>query len=303
MKPSRWKLLAAAALGLALAFGVPMPSILAETPAASAPKPGGSTATFLIVNPSGRGNQALAQGFLADFAAALASSWPKGAPPTAFTGRYHVHESDALASLERDAPAFALVSTGFYLAHRESLRLVPLLVPELAHEGPGVVHVVVKADAPQRDVATMRLGGQLAGEPAFTSSCVLALAPGSKPAFVPLARTLEAVRRLERGELDGVLVTDADWARLRATGKAKGLRTAFTSAPLPEGPVVAFGEPGPLARAAATAMRGFATTDAGRKALARMEVKGFREAKESDYAPLFPAYDRATEPPGVPFSK
>src|SRR5438874_2023441 len=93
--------------------------------------------SFLIVNPSGRGNQGLAQGFLGDFARAIRSSWPEGAgPPPAIEGRYHVTATDALASIKRSPPVFALLSPGFYLEHRDDLHLEVLLQPARSEKGP-----------------------------------------------------------------------------------------------------------------------------------------------------------------------
>lgn len=250
-------------------------------------------ATFLIVNPSGRGNQALAEGFLGDFAAALGATWPKGAPAPSFTGRYHVTSVDAVASVKRSQPLFALVSPGFYLEHRERLGLVPLLQPVRAHEGPPVVHLVIRAGAPPKDPATMKLGGQLAGEPAWVMGPVLGLPDGARPAFLPSARSLEAVRQLEAGTVDGILLPDADWALLQATKKATGLAIARTSPPLPEGPVVTFGEPTPEALQAVEAMLGFPQAEAGRKALDRMGLRGFARASATDYARFQSAHDRA----------
>src|SRR5688500_13508952 len=109
---------------------------------ASLPRPAHAErpqATFLIVNPSGRGNQALASGFLTDLASAVEKAWPEGSPAPTFTGRYHVTEADSVASIKKEPPLFALVTPGFYLAHRDALHLEVIAVPTRAHDGPGVV--------------------------------------------------------------------------------------------------------------------------------------------------------------------
>ncbi len=284
-------------MALALAMA---PAALAATPSGAAPPVARATppaaASFLIVNPSGRGNQSLADGFLSDLAQAVIAHWPADEPAPALTGRYHVTVADALASIRREAPAFAIVSPGFYLAQRETLGLVPMLVPVRAHDGPPVVHLVVPASAPARDPAAMRLGGQLAGEPAWVVGPVLRLPPGARPTFVPAARTLESVRQLEAGAVDGILLPDADWALLQQTGKARGLRIARTSPPLPEGPVVSLGPPSSTARAAAAALRALGDDEASRRILERMTLRGFREATPTDYAEVIAPGPTAGDP-------
>lgn len=260
---------------------------------AAAPPAEAEDASYLIVNPSGRGNQSMASGFLADLSGALSSSWPSGVPAPAWTGRYHVTEADALASIRREKPEFALVSSGFYLAHRESLGLTPLLEPLRMDEGPGVVHLIVKEGAPKLSPSAMRIGGQLAGEPAWALGPVLGLPAGGVPTFIPAARTLEAIRQLQAGDLDGVLLPEAEWNLVKATNKAGALAVAFTSQPLPEGPVVAFGEPSARTRAAMTALLGLDATEAGRKVLTRMTLRGFKPIEPGRHSPFQASFDAA----------
>jgi ABC-type phosphate/phosphonate transport system substrate-binding protein len=57
--------------------------------------------------------------------------------------------------------------------------------------------------------------------------------------------------------------------------------------------VVSFGPPTPAVRAAVAAMTDFPKTDAGKKVLERMTLRGFRAATASDYASLLTTYDQA----------
>jgi hypothetical protein len=271
---------------------LPLTLVLLSPAPRSAPAEG-AHASFLIVNPSGRGNQALATGFLADLASAVEKAWPAGTSAPALTGRYHVAESDAVASIKSEAPLFALVTPGFYLAHRDDLHLEVLAEPLRAPEGPAVVHVVGMSGAKAKPLESQRLGGQLAGEPAWVISAVLAQEPGaSAPKLLPQARTLESVRMLRAGDLDGVLLHDSEWKLLQETGKADDLAITFTSKPLPEGPVVSFGPPSERARAAATALIALSSTEAGRHVLQRMTLRGFQSADASVYSGFAAAFDR-----------
>lgn len=250
--------------------------------------------SFLIVNPSGRGNQALASGFLTDLATAVEQAWPEGSQAPRFLGRYHVTEADSVASIKKDAPLFALVTPGFYLAHREDLHLEVLAEPLREGEGPSVVYLISKAGAAQKPLASQRLGGQLAGEPAWVRSAVLGQEAGApSPKFIPQARTLESVRMLRAGELDGVLLHDSDWKRLKDLDKADGLVISFTSKHLPEGPVVSFGPPSQTARAAAAALIALPASEGGRRVLERMTLKGFQSADATVYSSFAAAFDEA----------
>jgi hypothetical protein len=249
-------------------------------------------ATFLIVNPAGRGDQTQAQGFLADLARAVQASWPEAAGPApALSGNYHVTVPDALASIRGRRPSFALVSPGFHVAHRDTLGLTPLLRPVRREGGPVPTHLVARAGSKAaaqlvaRSASGLVLGGQLAGEPDWLVRVVLAGIPDASEArLTPLARTLEAVRRLQAGEIDAAILDDVEWERLRAVGKDGGLVLAHSSPPLPEGPVVALGTPpGDTARAAAESMRHFADTAEGRAVLKTMGVLRFDAASPADY--------------------
>ena len=63
---------ASLSLCLALAASASVPALAASPPALAAP------ASFLIVNPAGRGNQGMAESFLTDFAKAVNGAWPAG---------------------------------------------------------------------------------------------------------------------------------------------------------------------------------------------------------------------------------
>lgn len=268
---------------------------------------------FLIVNPGGRGSQTKAQGFLADFEAALAAAWPPDAAPApTWRGHYHVTAADALASIRGQRPLFALVTTGFYLAHRDDLGLVPVARPRRSGAGEPVVRFVCRAEdgATRRAleggrVGGLRLGGRVAAEPEWVRRIVLAGASevdGTR--LVPVPRSLEAVRRLHRGELDVILLPDADWLRLVELRRGEGLVVAASSQVLPEGPVVAVGASEParrdLAAAAARALQHFADHPSGRSVLERMTLGGFAPAAQSDYDAVVAAWDAPSAPaPGA----
>lgn len=254
---------------LSVLLALPSSGAEAETPADT------GTASFLIVNPAGRGNQGLAEGFLGDFSKALASAWPKGSTSPHWQGRYRVTAADALASMRREKPIIALVSPGFYLANRTALDLHVLAVP-LRCEGKPVVRIL--APSGRIPANPPRLGGQLAGEPDWLMNVVIGQDRAwlhGEPVLVPVTKTLEAIRMAQAGQLDHVALHDADWMLLQRLGKAQGWDVVATSQPLPEGPVVSIGPPSVVAQAAASALIGFSGTDAGKSVLGRMGLKGF----------------------------
>lgn len=268
------------------------PLLLVRSAPAAEPVP------FLIVNPGGRGDQGLAAGFLADFGGALQASWPAGqGSPPAFTGRYHVSSADAVGSVKGSRPLVGQVSPSFYLREKARLPMTPLLVPVRAEGVQPVVHVVVReSDAAARSalaagrVASRRVGGQLAAEPDWVTRVVLdGLAADAPLELVPFARPLEAARQLSGGQLDALLLPDADWRTLVASGKSGGLVVGWSSAPLPEGPFVAFAAASDAprlsqARRAAAALLRFPETQAGRAVLSRMGLAAYREVTAEDHA-------------------
>jgi hypothetical protein len=288
---------------------------------AAAPAAGES---FIIVNPAGRGNQSKAQAFLADFARALSASWPSeaGAPPE-WTGRYHVHQADALASIRGTEPVFGLLSPGFYLAVRDAVPLEPRLLPVLADGGDASrVHLVVvdgseaQARVASGSVAGLRLGGQLAGEPRWTRRVLLDGLAGAEDAVLePQARTLQAVRALRRAECDAVLLIDDEWRRLEAVGLRDGLASARVVGGLLPGPLALIGlppddSPEPpeerarhrraLGEAALDAIRRFPETEPGRAVLETMGLSGFAPVAGRDYDRVAALYLGGEAPPESP---
>lgn len=291
---------ALAAVWATCLLALPARATGAEPATAATAAPTRREASFLIVNPAGRGNQGMADGFLAEFSRALQASWPADPPFPGFRGRYHVSVVDALASIRRERPLFGLVSPGFYLAHRRTLDLHPLLAP-MRSDGDPVVHLLGRNDRVPSTNAPLRVGGQLAGEPDWLAAILAGQdVEGAGRAgfeFVPVARTLEAIRMGEKGELDRVALHDAEWRLLRRLGKADGWRVLATSGSLPEGPIVSFGRPDEVALAASAAMAGFAATDVGRAVLKRMTLSGFEPASAADWGEVARRVARSEDAP------
>ena len=266
-------------------------------------------AAFIIVNPAGRGNQSQAEGFLADFAQALAASWPKDAGPCpAWKGHYHVHQADALASIRGAEPVFGLLSPGFHLFARGELDARARLLPTLADGGDTtrVVAVTLSGSAAETSLRAgratgLRFGGQVVGEAHYTRRLVLSALEGADTAVLePQARTLRAIRALKKKALDAVLMTAADWSRLEASGMSAGLAVAFEVGGLAGGPVVVFGEPDARAEAALRALAAFPETAAGRAVLETMGLAGFAEVAASDYDALAARYQDQGAAPETP---
>lgn len=288
---------------------IAVPALLLALPLASAPEaaapeaaaPEAAAASFLVVNPGGRGNQTKAQGFLRDLAQALAAAWPAdAAPPPDWTGNYHVTEADALASIRKRRPAFALVTPGFLEAHAGDLGLVPVAVPVRPSEAPRRLQLVVRADdagtAARLEagaLAGLRFGGQACAEPAWTRAHVLApLGAAEGAMLVAHERSLESVRALQHGDVDVALLEDDDWKRLVELGRAEGLRAARATPVLPEGPAVALADPAAppaqreaalaLGRAAGRALARLHEIPEGRAVLERMTLARFDLRAGSD---------------------
>ena len=286
----------------------------------AAPAARGADATFIIVNPAGRGNQSQASGFLADFARALEASWPEGAGPCpTWRGHYHVHQADALASMKGSRPIFGLLSPGFYFAVREEVGAVPALVPVQADGSLStrVRFVAVAGSGAARrleagSVEGLRLGGQIVGEPTWTRRVLLAGLEGAETAeLVPQARALGALRSLRKAEVEAVLLPEEEWSRLEELGMAGGLVALRQVEGLLPGPLALLEAPGAedeetlasrraLGEAALASLLRFPETEAGRAVLETMGLKGFARADADDYHRLAALQDGAPRSPGRP---
>jgi hypothetical protein len=134
-------------------------------------------------------------------------------------------------------PQYALTSLGLFLEHRSEHGLVPLASPRIDGTAEEIYRVLTRKDGPD-SLAALKgktLGGSLLDEPAFLGRVVFAGALDPKEHFElqPGRRALRALRKLDRGRLDAVLVNSQQYGALDALPFAENFQVVFESKPLP----------------------------------------------------------------------
>ncbi|MEZ4470844.1 MAG: PhnD/SsuA/transferrin family substrate-binding protein [bacterium] len=140
-------------------------------------------------------------------------------------------------------PVVAILSLGLFLEHRASHHLVPLVRPRIQGRTTEALRVLVRAGtaANLMDLKGKTLSGTPLEEPAFLARVAFAgvVDPATHFKLLPEKRALKALRALDAGEVDAVLVTDAQYAALGALPFADKLAVVHTTDALPLVGVVA----------------------------------------------------------------
>jgi hypothetical protein len=208
--------------------------------------PAGPTLSLAIVQPGYPGSPDAAADFLADLSAYLEKqSGAKG-----LAASYHNVPREALDAIARERPALSVVSLGFYLEHRKSLRLKPRLEarPQLR-----LTLVAPRGGARTiEDLAGKPVGGGALYELDFLARVAFArppeaagASPGPNPAVrgwkaEPSVRFSRVLRDLEQGKLKAAVFNSRELASLESLGRMKNLEKIAASEYYPPALLVVF---------------------------------------------------------------
>lgn len=152
-------------------------------------------------------------------------------------GSYFNEAESALAHLKEHPDSFVLGSTGFFLTHRENLKLVPMARLVLPENQPEQYFLVTKKGA-FTELASLK-SAKIAGTPFYESERFLdrivfkdAIAVGSFFQKEATGRPLSSLRQLTAGEIDGVLLNAPQYQSLANLPLAQELDVTFTSEPI-----------------------------------------------------------------------
>lgn len=155
------------------------------------------------------------------------------------TARYFTKQKPALDFLDKNRGSFIIGSLGFYLSRRESLNLLPLARVELIAGRASRYYLVVKKgtfgtldELKEKTIS----GSPLYEDPRFLSRIVFNNRVDVDSDFIlkPTARPLSAIRKLLRGEVDGVLLDQVQYRSLKSLPFSDEIAVVYTSPVLPE---------------------------------------------------------------------
>ncbi|QJD30782.1 sterol transporter periplasmic substrate-binding protein BstB [Methylococcus geothermalis] len=168
--------------------------------------------------------------------------WPQKSFSSVFTAK----AADCGKLMAEKKPAFAITSLGLYLDMRGPYDLVPVVQPRIDGRTSERYRVVVQKGRfhGMDELKGRSLGGTVLDEPAFIGRIVFAgkFDPEKDFALQPSRQAIRALRSLDKGELDAVMLNEQQFAGLSALQLANPVEAVFTSAEIPLMGVVANGK-------------------------------------------------------------
>lgn len=160
-----------------------------------------------------------------------------GWPSHTFSSAFSSDVEGCKNLLKEKQPAFAITSLGIFLDQRQSLHLEPIVQPRMRGASTEQFHLVaVKGHFGSLDeVKGKQVGGTVFEEAEFIRRIVFAgkLDPQKDFSLKPSKQAIRALRALDKGELDAVLLNGQQFAALASLPLTHELDSVFTSAPIP----------------------------------------------------------------------
>ncbi len=222
-----------------------------------------------------------------------AGQWPDHSLTSVFTSR--VDECRNLLAAKK--PRFAITSLGQFLEQRGAHHLVPLVQPRIKGATFERYQVVALESGPDSlDTLTGKsLGGTVLEEPEFVRKVVFAgkLDPQKHFDLKPSRHALRALRALDKGELDAVILNGQQSAALAALDLKHPTATVFTSTNIPlMGMSANSATTTPEERQRfASALQGMCADPDGKKLCGLFGVEAFVAADPAVFRPLIDLWD------------
>ena len=204
-------------------------ALLASLPANAAPTP------IVVCYPGGPVSEAEANTAMAAMLRVVerVGEWPANSFSSFFTAK--VEECRNL--LKRQNPTFAITSLGVFLEQRDALHLVPLAQPRMKGATSERFRMVAQKGkfSSLDSLKGKSVGGTVFEEPEFIRKIVFSdkYDPQTFFALKPSRQAIRALRSLDKGELDAVLLSGQQYAALDSLQLKTPLATVFTSADIP----------------------------------------------------------------------
>lgn len=262
----------------------------------SAPLVGWSAAPIVVCYPGGPVNEADASAAMASMLRVVerVGDWPAHSFEPVFTA----NAEDCRNLLAEKRPGFAIVSLGLFLEQRQRHQLVPLVQPQIKGATREQYRLLVQAGRYDRIEALegKSLGGTVLAEPEFVGRIVFAgrYDPARDFRLEPSRQALRALRALDKGELDAVIVNGQQFAGLGALNLQHPMTALFTSAEIPLMGMAA-NEKTTTSKDRArlsAALEAMCTDGEGKKLCDLFGVEAFRPADVQSFAPMIRLWER-----------
>ncbi|OAI18365.1 hypothetical protein A1359_05075 [Methylomonas lenta] len=160
-----------------------------------------------------------------------------------FNSVFLTKSDDCKKQIADNNPKFAITSLGLYLELRNQHKLVPIVQPKINGQTSEHYRVMVQKDKFKSldELKGKTLGGTVLEEPAFVGKIVFAgkYDPASFFDLKPSNQAIRALRSLNKGELDAVILNEQQFGGLGSLQMDTSLEAIFTSEEIPLMGVVA----------------------------------------------------------------
>lgn len=154
-----------------------------------------------------------------------------------FTSQFTTDASECRQLFSSLKPAFAIASPGLFLEQRDTHHLVPLVQPKMRGETVEQYRIMVQKGrfTTLNDLKGKSLGGTLLEEPAFLEKIVFdgKLDPASFFNLKPGRQAIRALRALDKGEVDAVILNGQQYAALTSLPLQNPLEAIHVSSGIP----------------------------------------------------------------------
>lgn len=160
-----------------------------------------------------------------------------GWPSHTFSSAFSSDVEGCKTLLKEKKPVFAITSLGIFLDQRQSLHLEPVVQPKMRGTSSEQYHLMaIKGRFSTLDeLKGKQVGGTVFEEAEFIRRIVFAgkVDPQKDFSLKPSKQAIRALRALDKGELDAVLLNGQQFAALASLPLTHELDSIFTSAPIP----------------------------------------------------------------------
>ncbi|MGI5863642.1 MAG: phosphate/phosphite/phosphonate ABC transporter substrate-binding protein [Myxococcales bacterium] len=223
-----------------------------------------------------------------------------GLEPGALEGSYFTENGPAVAQLEANPDSFVLGSLGFFLSQRQGRKLVPLARLKSTLNGTEQFHILVKKGRYKSldELKGKQLwGSPLYEDPRFIDKVIFSgkLEAAKHFELKPTSRPLSAVRKLQSGKVDAVLLNTVQYESLRRMPLFDEFEQVYVSEPMPSLGLMMVDTPKTRAMKdkLVTTLLGLCGTPQGKSVCRNFGITGFEPIDEAALQPVIKQFEGA----------
>jgi hypothetical protein len=223
--------------------------------------------------------------------------WSKGNFDSIFTTK----AEECKKLIREKKPAFSIMSLGLFLELKDQEQLLPIIQPKIKGKSTEIYRLMIQKGKYKtiQDLKDKSLSGTPLEEPLFISRIVFkgALDPATFFKMKPTKQALSALRSLDKGDLDSVLLTEQQYSALNALPFSRQLEVIYSSDAIPLMGVVANEKltSAEDRRRFVSALSNMCSDEEGKKLCNMFGVDSFSPADAKTFEPLMQLWKKGSK--------